>query len=223
MILVILVTLADDKVWFDATHKVREICQEIQTSSDCGRQVLVLAHFASTLSAVETLLRKTSIQYQRFSSFDFSQLCQGSPATAGGSDTKNSPGRIWLGLARSFSAPTSVALQSTIELPVWIIVAEHHPRQSFDQGIIEAAETLGCGSDLCFHISLDDPLLKYFGGASLRLLLEKLGLQEDACISHPLVTSAIKRAQKKIEKTGQRDIETESIADWFRYNLPDKA
>ena len=54
-------------------------------------------------------------------------------------------------------------------------------------------------------------------------LLEKLGLEENSCISHPLVTGAIRRAQEKIERTVQKEMQTESIADWFKYNLPEKA
>lgn len=204
----------------DATHKVREICREIQASSAGGQQCLVLAHFPATLSLVEEQLRQAALPYQRFSTFDFSAL--GSGLSVSGGAAEGSKGSIWLGLARSFQPPSGVNNHAESAQPVRIIVAEHHPRQSLDQGIIEAAGRLSCGVELSYHISLDDPLLLYFGSTSLRPLLEKLGLDESTCISHPLVTGAIRRAQERIERTVQRDVQTESLADWFRYNLPER-
>jgi preprotein translocase subunit SecA len=65
-------------------------------------------------------------------------------------------------------------------------------------------------------------LLKHFGGPSLPGLFERLGMAGDSCITHPLVTSAIRNAQAKIEKEVQMDLQTESIEDWFKYNLERK-
>jgi preprotein translocase subunit SecA len=232
--------LADDRVWFDAAHKVRQICHEVQVCCEAGQRVLVLAHFAATLAAVEASLREAAIPYERFSAFNFDELCAGPPAmlkvdppsaltkdgeTAAGDIDTTSPvlpgrGRVWVGLARSFQTANAPAAEVAIASPIRIIVAEHHPRQTRDLEIAQGAVKLSCESVIGFHISLDDPLLQYFGGASLRPFLEKLGLGADECISHPLVTNAIRHAQEKIEKTVERELPVESIADWFKYNLP---
>lgn len=219
--------LADDRVWFDAAHKVREICREIQISSEAGQRVLLLAHFAATLAAVEAQLCETGIPHERFTAFDFDQLCAGPPVIDSGTENTASPipgsGRVWLGLARSFQAANAPARQIAGAPTIRIIIAEHHPRHTPDLQIVEAAAKLRCESQISFHISLDDPLLQHFGGASLRPLLEKLGLGEGECISHPLITRAIRGAQQKIDKTVQRELPVESIGDWFKYNLPANA
>lgn len=62
--------------------------------------------------------------------------------------------------------------------------------------ITRSAEALGPNTHLTFHLSLDDPLLARHG-ASLKPLLEKLGLTEDEPIAHSFVTRAVAKSQTK--------------------------
>jgi len=215
-------THSDDKIWFDTNHKLQQISGEIQHFTSYGQPVIVIAHFAVTLAALERTLRSASVQYQHSSSSDMFEPPEVVPPMPGEPATGEPAGATWLGLAGSCAWFAGWASQQS-KLPLRIIVAEHHPRYSPDQSIIELAGRATYGSELCFHISLDDPLLKYFGGASLQSLLEKLGLSADGCISHPLVTRAIRNAQEKIERKVPRELPAESIQDWFKYNLPEKA
>lgn len=203
------VTLSDDRVWFDSRHKLQEICNQVSNSLAEGINILLLSHFQSTLSTLEYLLRDRGIAYQKFNPFDSNRLCSVTSRTA------------WVGLARAFQAPNALNEQNAPTEHVQIVIAEHHPRQSKDQAIIEAAAKLGCVSEVCFYFSLDDALLKYFNGESIQKLLKRLGIDESECISHPLVTSAIRGAQEKIEDLVPRDLQAESIEDWFKYNLRD--
>jgi hypothetical protein len=204
------VTQTDDKVWFDAAHKVQQIAAQTRLAASNRQNVLLLAHFETTLSALSEPLRGYGVEYERFSLFDSTALCAGATA------------KVWVGPARAFQAPKTFPLERVSSSPLQIIVAEHHPKQSRDQAIIEAANGLSCPGELCFHFSLDDPLLKHFGGPSLQGLFERLGMAGDSCITHPLVTSAIRNAQAKIEKEVPVDLQTESIGDWFKYNLERK-
>jgi preprotein translocase subunit SecA len=104
--------------------------------------------------------------------------------------------------------------------PLEIIVAEHHPIQSRDQELIEAAAKLACPAQLTFYFSLDDPVMKHFGTASVKALFERLGIEKSACISHHLVTTAIRTALENIERKVGKDVPTQSVKDWFKYNLP---
>jgi hypothetical protein len=216
-------THSDDKIWFDTNHKLQQISCEIQHFASYGQPVIVIAHFAVTLAALERTLRSASVRYQHSANSDLLELPDDLPAMSGDPGIREPAGTTWLGLAGSCAWFAGWAnLQS--KLPLRIIVAEHHPRYSPDQSIIDLAQRATYGSELCFHIALDDPLLKYFGGgSSLQSLLEKLGLSADGCISHPLVTRAIRNAQEKIERKVPRELPAESIQDWFKYNLPERA
>ncbi|MGH9971412.1 MAG: hypothetical protein ACREBG_26960 [Pyrinomonadaceae bacterium] len=204
------VSLVDDRVWFDTSSKLKEICSQVDASLAEGRNALVLSHFQSTLSSLEQLLRERAIPYQKFSAYDSSILCSAADRT------------VWVGLARAFQPPNALNLQTAATARVQIVIAEHHPRQSKDQAVIDAAAKLACASELCFYFSLDDALLKYFDGESIQRLFRQLGIDERECISHPLVTTAIRGAQEKIEDLVPKDLQAESIEDWFKYNLRGK-
>ena len=50
-----------------------------------------------------------------------------------------------------------------------------------------------------FFISLQDELMRIFGGDSIDGMLKKLGLKENESIDHPWINKAMERAQKKVE------------------------
>lgn len=198
---------SDDKVWFDETIKLNQICADVLDARNRGHSVLLLSHFEATLAGLASMLRDKDIRYERFSSLNPTDLCT-SP-----------PGKVWLGLARGL--PVSSEITTITEVaPLEITVAEHHPMQSRDQEVIDAAAKLACKAQLCFYFSLDDPVMKHFGAASITALFERLGIEKSECVSHPLVTTAIRTAQENIESKVGRDLPTHSVEDWFKYNLP---
>src|SRR5205807_9398335 len=50
-----------------------------------------------------------------------------------------------------------------------------------------------------FFVSLEDELMRRFGGASIAGLMDRLGLEEDVPLEHPWVSRAIENAQQKVE------------------------
>ncbi len=201
----------DDKVWWNVERKLEGICKEIAAVRADGRNVLVLAHFEGTVSALEASLRARSIEHQNFSLFDHSAVC-----------ATDAIGKVWVGLARGFQAPRNRVSGGSSAGRLEIIVAEHHPLRSRDENLIQAAAMLPCTAQLCFHLSLDDPLLTHFGVENIKQLFKQLGLEEDTCLSNSLINSAIRRAQEKVESQVPKDLPAQSAADWFKYNLPKK-
>ena len=59
-------------------------------------------------------------------------------------------------------------------------------------------KTIKHGSSI-FFISLQDELMRIFGGDSIDGMLKKLGLKENESIDHPWINKAMERAQKKVE------------------------
>lgn len=207
------VILQDDRVWFDEAHKLEQIGKEVSALQANGNSVLLLSHFEGTLARLGALLGQMGIRHERFSSLNPSELCR-SPAA-----------RVWLGAAAAFRVAAQTALPEaevangeTLE----ILVAEHHPFQSRDQEIVDAAAKLTCRSQLGFYFSLDDPVMEHFGAEAVKALFERLGIEKSDCISHRLINTAIRNAQEKIESKVGRDVSTYSAADWFKYNLPGK-
>lgn len=203
------VILNDDKVWFDETLKLEQICAQVAAAQTNDWSVLLLSHFEVTLSRLARFLQGQGIHFERFTSLNPSALCSQSTT------------RVWLGSTRAFGVTrdlTSPTAAGTLE----VIVAEHHPLQSKDQEVVDAAAQLSCNAQLCFYFSLDDPLMRHFGTDSIKALFERLGIEKGECISHHLINTAIRSAQEKIENKVGKGVPTESAEDWFKYNLRDK-
>jgi len=198
----------DDKVWFDSQRRFAGICAEVASFKSQQQNILLLAHFQTTQSLVQQALRAASIEFEAFSLADSSLLC-----------SMESRGRVLVGLVRAFE-PTMAQIGSAHQdTNLQIIVAEHHPINGKDRSLVATAERLSCKPTVCFHASLDDPLMKHFGSDQLVTLFKRLGADEAEPISHPFVTSAIQKAQEKIEAQVQRDVATESMEDWFKFNM----
>ncbi|MEM9999154.1 MAG: preprotein translocase subunit SecA, partial [Bacteroidota bacterium] len=51
-----------------------------------------------------------------------------------------------------------------------------------------------------FYISLEDDLMRIFGEDRTARIMDKMGMKEDEVITHPWITKAVERAQKKVEQ-----------------------
>lgn len=80
-----------------------------------------------------------------------------------------------------------------------IIGTERHESRRIDNQLRGRAGRQGDPGSSRFYISLEDDLMRLFGGENISSIMEKLGLEEDQPIEHPIVTRSIENAQKKVE------------------------
>ena len=80
-----------------------------------------------------------------------------------------------------------------------IIGTERHESRRIDNQLRGRAGRQGDPGQSIFFISLQDELMRIFGGDSIDGMLKKLGLKENESIDHPWINKAIERAQKKVE------------------------
>ena len=80
-----------------------------------------------------------------------------------------------------------------------IIGTERHESRRIDNQLRGRAGRQGDPGNSIFFISLQDELMRIFGGDSIDGMLKKLGLKENESIDHPWINKAMERAQKKVE------------------------
>ena len=98
------------------------------------------------------------------------------------------------------------------------IFLEHHPSFAIEQKIKQHLfETLSIES-ITFYTSLEDEILIKFGSDRIRVLLEKMGFQEDEKIEHQMITDSLIRAQQRIDEQVQYPSDTRMRKDWFILN-----
>tara|TARA_Y100000389_G_scaffold6232_1_gene5982 strand:+ start:8710 stop:11271 length:2562 start_codon:yes stop_codon:yes gene_type:complete len=82
---------------------------------------------------------------------------------------------------------------------LFIIGTERHESRRIDNQLRGRAGRQGDPGNTIFFISLQDELMRIFGGDSIDGMLKKLGLKENESIDHPWINKAMERAQKKVE------------------------
>ena len=82
---------------------------------------------------------------------------------------------------------------------LFIIGTERHESRRIDNQLRGRSGRQGDPGATAFFISLQDELMRIFGGESIDGMLKKLGLKENESIDHPWINKAMERAQKKVE------------------------
>ena len=80
-----------------------------------------------------------------------------------------------------------------------IIGTERHESRRIDNQLRGRSGRQGDPGHTCFYLSLEDDLMRLFGGERMQRVVEKTGLGEDEAIAAGLLSKSIESAQKKVE------------------------
>jgi preprotein translocase subunit SecA len=80
-----------------------------------------------------------------------------------------------------------------------ILGTERHESRRIDNQLRGRSGRQGDPGSSRFYLSLEDDLMRIFGAERITGLMERLGMEEDVPIEHPLINRAIENAQKKVE------------------------
>ncbi len=80
-----------------------------------------------------------------------------------------------------------------------VIGTERHESRRIDNQLRGRAARQGDPGSTRFFLSLEDNLMRIFGGEAIKNLMEMLNLPENTAIDHPMITKRIKSAQKRVE------------------------
>ncbi len=80
-----------------------------------------------------------------------------------------------------------------------IIGTERHESRRIDNQLRGRAGRQGDPGSSRFFISLEDDLMRLFGGERMQGIVEKLGIEEDQAIENRILSNSIENAQKKVE------------------------
>ena len=80
-----------------------------------------------------------------------------------------------------------------------ILGTERHESRRIDNQLRGRSGRQGDVGESQFYLSLEDNLLRIFGSDRIKLIMEKLGIEEGEHIESKMVTRAVENAQKKVE------------------------
>ena len=80
-----------------------------------------------------------------------------------------------------------------------VIGTERHESRRIDNQLRGRSGRQGDPGSSRFYVSLEDDLMRLFGGETINTFMERLGWDESQPIEHPYISKAIERAQKRVE------------------------
>lgn len=91
----------------------------------------------------------------------------------------------------------------------------HYPFPSKENEVLQRLQL----KEVIFYSSLDEPFFLYFGGEKKISLMHQMGISENEAIEHPMISAAIRNAQKKISSEIIVEHTAMSQAEWFSKNI----
>jgi len=82
---------------------------------------------------------------------------------------------------------------------LYILGTERHESRRIDNQLRGRSGRQGDAGESQFYLSLDDNLLRIFGGDKIRNIMNKLGVEEGEFIDSKIVTRSVEKAQEKVE------------------------
>ena len=82
---------------------------------------------------------------------------------------------------------------------LYILGSERHESRRIDNQLRGRSGRQGDPGESCFFLSLEDDLMRLFGGERMNLIASNLGMSEDDAIDQKVFSSVIENSQKKVE------------------------
>ena len=183
----------DDAVYMTKKEKFRAVVEAIKEAHEKGQPVLVGTITIETSELLSSMLKRQGIKHNVLNA-KFHELEAEIVKDAGihGAVTiaTNMAGR-----------GTDIKLDDKAKEAggLKIIGTERHESRRTDNQLRGRSGRQGDPGESRFYISLEDDLMRLFGSESLMNTFRKLGVAENEQIEHKMLSSAIEKAQKKIE------------------------
>ena len=183
----------EDAVYKTKKEKFKAVCDEIEKAHSNHQPVLVGTITIETSELLSGMLKRRGIKHNVLNA-KYHELEAEIVAQAGIHDAvtiaTNMAGR-----------GTDIKLddESREAGGLKIIGTERHESRRIDNQLRGRSGRQGDPGESRFYISLEDDLMRLFGSERLMQVFETLGVEEGEQIEHKMLSSAIEKAQQKIE------------------------
>ncbi len=219
----------DDVVYLNEKEKFDALCDEIEAAHKKGQPVLVGTVSIEKSEKVSNLLTRRGIRHEVLNAKNHAReavIIAEAGAKGAVTIATNMAGRgtdIKLGgnpehrarkRAGTNATPEQYAKIYKEEYEKWkkdyeevkslgglyVIGTERHESRRIDNQLRGRSGRQGDPGRSKFFISMDDDLMRLFGGSNIKNLMSKIGMEPGEPIYHPWLNKSIERAQKKVEE-----------------------
>jgi preprotein translocase subunit SecA len=107
-----------------------------------------------------------------------------------------------------------------------VVGTERHESRRIDNQLRGRAGRQGDPGSSCFYVSMDDELMRIFGGERMQKMMKTMKFPEDMPIENPIISKSIESAQKKVEGNNfdirKHLVEYDDVINKHRQTIYDK-
>ncbi|GBR76310.1 preprotein translocase subunit SecA [Candidatus Termititenax persephonae] len=185
---------AADVIYKSKYEKYKAIVQDIKERHALGQPLLVGTISIEVSEHLSALLRKENIPHNVLNAKQHAREAE---------IIKNAGQRGAVTIATNMAGRgTDIVLGEGVTAlgGLHVLGTERHESRRIDNQLRGRCGRQGDPGSSRFYISLEDDLMRIFGGQRISSMMERLGLPADTPIEHGIITSSIERAQKKVEQ-----------------------
>ncbi|QSY19786.1 preprotein translocase subunit SecA [Campylobacter jejuni] len=183
----------DDLIYKSQNEKFKAVIEEIKKANAKGQPVLVGTASIERSEVFHNMLVKEKIPHHVLNAKNHEQealIIQDAGKKGAVTIATNMAGR-----------GVDIKIDDEIRAlgGLYIIGTERHESRRIDNQLRGRAGRQGDPGISRFYLSLEDNLLRIFGGNRIKSIMDRLGIEEGESIESRIVTRAVENAQKKVE------------------------
>ncbi|MCW1324428.1 preprotein translocase subunit SecA [Campylobacter jejuni] len=183
----------DDLIYKTQNEKFKAVIEEIKKANSKGQPVLVGTASIERSEVFHNMLAKEKIPHHVLNAKNHEQealIIQDAGKKGAVTIATNMAGR-----------GVDIKIDDEIRAlgGLYIIGTERHESRRIDNQLRGRAGRQGDPGISRFYLSLEDNLLRIFGGDRIKSIMDRLGIEEGESIESRIVTRAVENAQKKVE------------------------
>ncbi|MBU1038086.1 MAG: preprotein translocase subunit SecA [Candidatus Omnitrophica bacterium] len=182
-----------DVIYKTEREKFNAVCNEIAQLHQAGRPVLVGTISIEKSEHLSSLLKRMSVPHHVLNA-KYHEMEAEIIAKAGQ--------KYGVTIATNMAGRgTDIVLGETVaELGgLHVLGTERHEARRIDNQLRGRSGRQGDPGSSRFFLSLEDDLMRIFGSEKIKMVMERMGMEEGQDIQHPFITRAIETAQKRVE------------------------
>lgn len=184
----------NDAIYRTKREKYNAILNKVKELQDAKRPVLVGTTSVEVSETLSRMLKRQGVQHNVLNAKQHQREAE-IVAFAG------QPGAVTIATNMA-GRGTDIKLGAGVveKGGLYILGTERHESRRIDRQLRGRSGRQGDPGESKFYISLEDDLMRLFGGDRVTNVMGRLGLEDGESIEHPLITRSVERAQKKVEE-----------------------
>ena len=183
-----------DVIYKTEREKFNSVCKEIAELNKAGRPVLVGTISIEKSEKLSGLLKRVGIPHTVLNAKYHEMEAE---------IIKNAGQRYAVTIATNMAGRgTDIVLGEGVAPlgGLHVLGTERHEARRIDNQLRGRSGRQGDPGSSKFYLSLEDDLMRIFGSDRIKMIMEKLGMEEGQDIQHPFITRAIETAQRRVEQ-----------------------